>query len=425
VSHRLSRLALIAIVAACMPLQVRAVELNPIPHSVYFNSQFYSTEDINYNACTGGAQGNGTLPSSVPAPYNAIFTAAASKHNMPPALLAAIFTEENGLDPKGGSWPNPNGPWPVSPAHAHGPFQFLVGTWDQYGEDGDGNGSKDIENLTDAAYGAANMLSANGGTNGAPEGPVGQPSISNAIWRYNPAQFYLDAVLGFYHTYLSGSTGGGASTAPPNSSASACGGGLGTSPEGFTFPQRTTKAQLAKQQPYHWDPNCIDPVAQMIPPPGGLVQRDDLCHHDYLAADIFNDTGVAVVAPRVGRVIRTNNKGTANGGADVGATASIWSDPSLTDSQGHKGDDNTYYLAHMMKPSEGGHLNVSVGDTIQPGDQVGVVGTNSDAEGTQHHTHIDISPSQSSFHRGFDGTGGPVLDPMPLLKAAYQQLPEN
>ncbi len=156
-----------------------------------------------------GLSGNGSLPDSVPGPYHDIFIAAAAKHNAPPAIVAAIFFAGE----HGHSWPDPPPPygggksWETSYANAQGPFQFLPGTWGEYGDDGNGDGKKDIQDLTDAAFGAANYLAANGAVIGAPDGPRGTPSIENAIWLYNHSQKYLDTVMQAYHEFSGAGTG--------------------------------------------------------------------------------------------------------------------------------------------------------------------------------------------------------------------------
>ena len=72
-------------------------------------------------------------------------------------------------------------------AGAGGPMQFLQGTWDAYGVDGDGDGDKDRYDPTDAVFGAANYLCANG---------AGDPAtLRRAIWHYNHSEAYVDDVL--------------------------------------------------------------------------------------------------------------------------------------------------------------------------------------------------------------------------------------
>jgi soluble lytic murein transglycosylase-like protein len=67
----------------------------------------------------------------------------------------------------------------ASPAGAQGPMQFLPSTWRAYGLGGN------IHDPHDAILGAANYLHANG----APR------NYRRALFRYNPSQLYVDAVL--------------------------------------------------------------------------------------------------------------------------------------------------------------------------------------------------------------------------------------
>lgn len=73
-------------------------------------------------------------------------------------------------------------------AGAGGPMQFLQGTWDGYGVDGDGDGDKDRYDPTDAVFGAANYLCANGAGDA--------ERLRRAIWHYNHSEAYVDDVLG-------------------------------------------------------------------------------------------------------------------------------------------------------------------------------------------------------------------------------------
>src|SRR5690606_23863584 len=65
----------------------------------------------------GRAAAAGAVPAWVPAPYRALVAAAAAKHGLAPALLAALLRSESGFDPRA-----------VSPAGARGIAQFMPAT---------------------------------------------------------------------------------------------------------------------------------------------------------------------------------------------------------------------------------------------------------------------------------------------------------
>ena len=67
----------------------------------------------------------------------------------------------------------------TSVSGAQGPMQFMPATWRAYGLGGD------VHDPADAILGAANYLHANGAPHKYPR----------ALFRYNPSQFYVDAVL--------------------------------------------------------------------------------------------------------------------------------------------------------------------------------------------------------------------------------------
>lgn len=84
---------------------------------------------------------------------------------------------------------------------AVGPMQFLPATWAQYGQDGNGDGVRDILNPSDAIAGTANYLCASGLKN--PQAVKNDrcsnisapPAVEEALWRYNRACWYVDKVL--------------------------------------------------------------------------------------------------------------------------------------------------------------------------------------------------------------------------------------
>ena len=72
----------------------------------------------------------------------------------------------------------------VSSAGAEGWMQFLPATWKEYGVDANGDGVKDPYNPVDAIFAAARFLHAAGASQ----------SLSNAIFAYNNANWYVDSV---------------------------------------------------------------------------------------------------------------------------------------------------------------------------------------------------------------------------------------
>lgn len=174
------------------------------------------------NPCSvSSLSGNGSLPGSIPTPYHDIFIAAGSKNNVEPALVAAIFYAGE----HGHSWPNAPPPygtgpaWASSSAGAQGPFQFLPSTWSSQGQDGNNDGKKDIQDLTDGAFGAANYLGNSGGHKGADEA-----GIRKSILAYNHSDAYADTVYKSYLEFLgaggTGITSGGTTSGCPGPGAS-------------------------------------------------------------------------------------------------------------------------------------------------------------------------------------------------------------
>jgi cell wall-associated NlpC family hydrolase len=84
---------------------------------------------------------------------------------------------------------------------AVGPMQFLPATWAAYGADGDGDGVRNPQDIWDAALAAGSYL-CDGGSN--LEDPT---QLSTTLLRYNPATWYVRAVLASSAGYLAASYG--------------------------------------------------------------------------------------------------------------------------------------------------------------------------------------------------------------------------
>jgi hypothetical protein len=202
---------------------VSASALSPEQKDIYSSGIYFFDTDTGGSGCTIG---NGNLPGTVPEPYNGIFTAAASKSNIPGAFLAALFYAGE----HGSSWPEPpppyghgsawadshvtgtNAPWPGG-VHdgAAGPFQFEYPAWTSHGQDGNGDGIKDVEDLTDAGFAGADYLAGLGA-----KGTNDTAKLHDAARRYNgsgpQAEAYADKVMAAYQQFSGGSSPTGATT---------------------------------------------------------------------------------------------------------------------------------------------------------------------------------------------------------------------
>lgn len=110
-----------------------------------------------------------------PSSFDAIYIAAGNAYGIDPILLRAVHFVETGCS---GSTTR------SSHMGATGPMQFLPSTFNRHGVDGNGDGIKDIHNVEDAIFSAANYLRA-----------CGYPNIQRALWGYNPSQAYYNKVI--------------------------------------------------------------------------------------------------------------------------------------------------------------------------------------------------------------------------------------
>jgi len=112
---------------------------------------------------------------SDPSSFDEIYASASARFGVDPAILKAIHTVETGAS---GSTYRSN------PSGATGPMQFLPSTFRSHSIDGNSDGIKDIGNVEDAIFSAANYLVA-----------CGYPNMKKALWGYNPSTSYYNKVL--------------------------------------------------------------------------------------------------------------------------------------------------------------------------------------------------------------------------------------
>lgn len=112
-----------------------------------------------------------------PADFDGIYQSAGAQYGIDWRILKAIHYVETGCS---------GSTYKRNPSGATGPMQFIPSTWRAYGVDGNGDGIKDISNVNDAIYAAANYLRASGG------------EINNyktSLWSYNPSSRYYTKVM--------------------------------------------------------------------------------------------------------------------------------------------------------------------------------------------------------------------------------------
>ncbi|MBB5933578.1 lytic murein transglycosylase [Streptomyces zagrosensis] len=86
----------------------------------------------------------------------------------------------------------------VTHDRAVGPMQFIPSTWAIYGQDGNGDGERNPNNIYDAALAAANYLCANDRDLSV------KADLDRAILGYNRSQEYLRTVLSWFEFYRNG-----------------------------------------------------------------------------------------------------------------------------------------------------------------------------------------------------------------------------
>ncbi len=143
---------------------------------------------VSSSSFAGGAQScvvRGEGGDQIPANYVPWLERAATKYRLGAegfAIVAAIHYVESNF---GRSTLPGVAPGTQNSAGAEGPGQFLVPSWETYGQDADGDGIKDVYGIPDSIFGTANYMH----LSGAPK------DWHAAIFAYNHAEWYVEEVL--------------------------------------------------------------------------------------------------------------------------------------------------------------------------------------------------------------------------------------
>jgi cell wall-associated NlpC family hydrolase len=129
----------------------------------------------------------GTGAADIPPTYLALYRKAGQDYGIGWNVLAAVgkIESDHGRGPGSGIRSGTNS------AGAAGPMQFLRGTWNEFGVDGNHDGRTNVYDPADAIPAAARYLQ----HNGAPA------KIRAALFRYNHSTSYVDTVLAQARTY--------------------------------------------------------------------------------------------------------------------------------------------------------------------------------------------------------------------------------
>lgn len=403
-----------------LSMQSAAFALPQEDERALINDSVYYDRDAAPRKCGGGSESINELPSEVPQPYRELFPEAAEEHNTDLSLLTYVFFWENR------GFPDADTDWPTSSAGAEGPFQFLPDTWEAYGVDGDGDGDADIQDVTDATYGAANFLNSLGGTPDSSIGSIDNPYEEGTLvyvmgaYNYGPANMedqeslpqetedYINRGSSFIRDLRSGTVNldtdpdaGGGESSSTTTAPAGCG-GLGVG-EDLVFPLKTTKSAIREGASYggstlDW---CYENQTNCHSAP----DAPDL----YKAADIFVEPGTEVVAATGGTVIDTN---------PAGRSLSV---------RIHGENGNYYHYQHMEPHSE----RISENDNVEAGDVIGVIGGPEAAFDTAPHLHFDVATENVGISRDCVSNGNceyeksVMIDSQPDLVEAYEELPEE
>jgi cell wall-associated NlpC family hydrolase len=270
----------------------------------------------------------------IPSNYLALYKSAGQQYGLPWNLLAGIGKIETNHGQSNLPGVHSGG----NSVGAGGPMQFMPGTWQSFGVDGNGDGKKSRYDPADAIPAAARYLKANG----APT------RTRTAIFQYNHSVQYVNNVLAAAKQY----SGGSFNVVQANGPTCVDMNGAPAAPNAIVAKVITfAKAQLGK--PYVYGavgPNSFDcsgltsaaygTAGVTIPRlsdaqywwgasvPKGQEQPGDLVYFEYLPGHsgpghvgiVYNpQKGIMIVAPHTGDVVKLQNYKTYPGGA-VGFT---------------------------------------------------------------------------------------------------------
>lgn len=135
-----------------------------------------------------------SAPADIPPRYLDLYQQAAARYGIPWTVLAAVGKAESDH----GRGIGPGITTGTNQAGAAGPMQFMPGTWQSYGVDGNADGAKNVHDPADAIPAAADHLR----RNGAPA------NVGQALLHYNHDPAYVTKVLRIADSYAAGSTCG-------------------------------------------------------------------------------------------------------------------------------------------------------------------------------------------------------------------------
>lgn len=191
--HQLAKVILIAVILIVVPTQVKPehttnykpnIKLAQKGNSIIGitqkkvsikigDSQYDKEEKAKQKSTSVGQSSFVAYSYNDPANFDQIYKEASNRFGVPWQILKAVHYVESGCS---------GSPGKTSYAGAIGPMQFMPGTWRAYGVDGNGDGFADIRNVTDAIYGAANLLAHAGASEG---------NIDGALFSYNHSIAYV------------------------------------------------------------------------------------------------------------------------------------------------------------------------------------------------------------------------------------------